>query len=816
MPPKISILTATYNRPALLREAVQSVLKQTFTDLEYIVINDGGVDVKPILNEFGDRRIVYLPLEKNQGKAHALNQALKIARGEFIGYLDDDDHFFPEHVETLLNAFSAHPEADLVYSDFEEVNYEKDDAGNRIEVERLVKYSRDFDREALFKENYIPHPTILHRRNLPAQYGGFDESLPCLIDWELLRRMAFYTDFVHVKQVTGEYYINRRTGDHITNINNNRPQYYMEHFFRIRRKLPPKPWRRVASVSVFVSPRPRGEAPASFFSKLLYATIYPCEIFLCLNKREESAILGDEHSEVGAVQNEWLEKMNIAVIRGEDDADLIRQAAQLATGDLMVTMDTTQVLYKGWLNSIVERRRIQSGFQPYPLKYHDFSTPWGWVLTREDLHIGTWYRLSNLHDQSSDHKVEVSVIIPVRNKKVLTEQCLASIRRTQPRISHEIIVVDNASDDGTAQMLEKLQEDGFLTWVRNDPPLPFAASCNRGAAAARGRFLLFLNNDTIALPGWMEELHQIAATTPDIGAVGAKLLYPDGTIQHAGVAFHRFKRQNIVNPHHIFRAFPGTHPAVNKIREFQVVTGACLLTPHRVFKQLGGFDERYTNCFEDVDYCLNLRSKEYKVIYTPYAELIHLEGQTPGRNDAIYPSRVLLQEKWGDFMVEDEQNYLPAEGFSIQENDQGMIFICEESELRQWKEAIAQLIELQQWLMALEEIDRLEQVVGRQHVDILEMRGLCALKLGDIQRASDAFYRAQTLNPASPGPKWGLAQVALQKQKPVEARARLKRLISDYPLDSRRALWQKTLQDLDCMEGSMFDEAHSQRSCSSF
>jgi GT2 family glycosyltransferase len=809
MPPKISILTATYNRPALLREAVQSVLQQTFTDLEYIVVNDGGVEVGQVLAEFKDPRIVYLSLEKNQGKAHALNQALKIARGEYIGYLDDDDHFFPDHVEILINAISAHPEADLVYSDFEEVNYEKDAAGNRVVIDRSVRYSRDFDREALFKENYIPHPTIVHRRDLLEKHGGFDASFPCLIDWELLRRLAFYADFLHVKQVTGEYYINRRTGDHITNLHSDRPQYYMEHFFRIRRKLPPKPWRNVESVSLFVRPHPRGDAPATFFSRLLHATIYPCEIFLCLQRGEDDAVLADKRADVGGVGNEWLEKMNIAVIRGEDDAELLRKAAQCSTGELIVTMDTTQVLYKGWLSSIVERRRIQSERQPFPLKYQSVSTPWGWVLTRRELLSADWHRKASLDDHSADYEKEVSVIIPVRNKKELTEQCLASIRRTQPRVSYEIIVVDNASDDGTTEMLERLQGEGFLTWIRNDPPLPFAASCNRGAAAARGRYLLFLNNDTIALPGWLEELYNIAATTPDVGAVGAKLLFPDGTIQHAGVAFHRFKRQNIVNPHHIFRSFPGTHPAVNKIREFQVVTGACLLTPHSIFKQLGGFDARYTNCFEDVDYCLNLCSRDYKVIYTPYAELIHLEGQTPGRNDAIFPSRVLLQEKWGDFMVEDEQNYLPGEGFSIEENDQGMIFICEESELRQWKEAIAQLIELQQWLMALEEIDRLEQVVGTQHADILEMRGLCALKLGDIARARKAFYRAQTLDPASPGPKWGLAQVAVQKQKPVEARARLRRLISDYPGDPRSNLWQKALQDLDRIEESMLEQAVS-------
>ncbi|RJP75645.1 MAG: glycosyltransferase, partial [Candidatus Zixiibacteriota bacterium] len=217
MRPSISVLIPTYNRPGLLLEAVESVLAQTFRDFELIVVNDGGEDVSDRLDRLNDSRLVYLHLPQNGGKARALNRALDVARAPCIAYLDDDDHYYPHHLETLFPVLEAHPEAGLVYSDFEEVNYEKDEQGRRRETDRRVKYSVDFNRAALLKENYIPHPTILHRRELLERQGGFAEDFPCLIDWELFHRLAFYTDFLHVPQVTGEYFINREKGDHITN-----------------------------------------------------------------------------------------------------------------------------------------------------------------------------------------------------------------------------------------------------------------------------------------------------------------------------------------------------------------------------------------------------------------------------------------------------------------------------------------------------------------------------------------------------------------------------------------------------------------------
>lgn len=389
--------------------------------------------------------------------------------------------------------------------------------------------------------------------------------------------------------------------------------------------------------------------------------------------------------------------------------------------------------------------------------------------------------------------VKASIIIPVRNKLDFTARCLQSITASPPRVNHEIIVVDNASDDGTRDFLEEKASQGQLNAVRNDPPRPFSASCNQGARIASGDYLVFLNNDTEAFPGWLDEMVGVSERDSRIGAVGAKLLYPDGTIQHAGVAFHYFKKARRYGPYHIFRKFPRYAPAVMKEREFQCVTGACLLSPKNVFLEMDGFDERFINCFEDVDYCLRLRQRAYRVVYTPRAELIHYEGQTLGRNDNILQSDRVLREKWEGKLKDDDLDYLEPEGFIIQEETPGQLSLRPGKEMQSWWHAIHQLVELRQYGMALEEMDKLEKIIGGNHPEIFDLKGKCHLGMGDFRGARLDYARAQSEDPLNPDPKWMLVQVALAEGKTREARRRLEGLIERHPDDERCAEWREML-----------------------
>lgn len=253
----------------------------------------------------------------------------------------------------------------------------------------------------------------------------------------------------------------------------------------------------------------------------------------------------------------------------------------------------------------------------------------------------------------------VSVIIPVHNQLAYTRQCLESVFATDKGVRREVIVIDNASTDGTFSYLRR--QSGRLKAIRNTTNLGFARACNQGARAATGQFLCFLNNDTVCRPGWLAALLAAMRTDPRIGVAGSKLLYPDGTVQHAGVVI---TRENPISPLLIYRGAPGNAPFVNKTRDFQVVTGACMLVRRQVCDTVGGFDEGFINGCEDVDFCLRVRQRGYRVVYVPASVLCHFESRTPGRHTHIPQNRARLHAKWRGKIRVDAAHYYRQDGFN--------------------------------------------------------------------------------------------------------------------------------------------------------
>ncbi|MFN7966150.1 MAG: glycosyltransferase [Acidobacteriota bacterium] len=227
-------------------------------------------------------------------------------------------------------------------------------------------------------------------------------------------------------------------------------------------------------------------------------------------------------------------------------------------------------------------------------------------------------------------KVDASIVIPVFNKCELTRNCLLALQRHTPPqgISFEVIVVDNASWDRTSELLHLFsQRPGFeLRVVRNDSNLGFAKASNQGALIARGDVVVFLNNDTEVHAGWLAPLVDELKHNASTGCAGARLLFPDGSIQHAGVAIGR----NSI-PYHIHLGKPAGDPLVMERRAFPVVTGACLAVRRTQFLRLGLFDEAYVNGTEDIDLCLRYADAGLRCIYRPDSVTTHHEGQTEGR-----------------------------------------------------------------------------------------------------------------------------------------------------------------------------------------
>jgi GT2 family glycosyltransferase len=252
--------------------------------------------------------------------------------------------------------------------------------------------------------------------------------------------------------------------------------------------------------------------------------------------------------------------------------------------------------------------------------------------------------------------LDCSIIIPVLNHEFLTRQCLdALLGPARDRSSAEIIVVDNGSGEPTVRMLAGYGE--AIRVVRHENNRGFAVACNDGAAVARGRFLVFLNNDTVPLAGWLDALVTYAEDTPRAAIVGSKLLFPDRSIQHCGLVICADRL-----PRHLYIGFPADHPAVNHSRRFQVVTGASLLVRRSLFESLHGFDTTFLNSFEDVDLCLRVQAMGNEVHYCHTSELFHLASMSPGRTDHDSRNQRIYLDRWAARVQPDDWLYYMEDG----------------------------------------------------------------------------------------------------------------------------------------------------------
>jgi GT2 family glycosyltransferase len=213
----------------------------------------------------------------------------------------------------------------------------------------------------------------------------------------------------------------------------------------------------------------------------------------------------------------------------------------------------------------------------------------------------------------------VSIVVPTYGQVALTLRCLASISDHIPALPIEVIVLDDAWGGVDANRLEQVRG---IRLIRNELNCGFLHSCNKAAAVANGRYLLFLNNDTEVLAGWLEPMVSLFGERPDTGAVGAKLLYPDGRLQEAGgIIWQDASGWNFG------RMEDPSKPVYNYVREVDYCSGAALMVERSVFARLGGFDEIYAPAyFEDADLCLRLRRIGLKTLYQPAARVVHHEG----------------------------------------------------------------------------------------------------------------------------------------------------------------------------------------------
>ena len=255
----------------------------------------------------------------------------------------------------------------------------------------------------------------------------------------------------------------------------------------------------------------------------------------------------------------------------------------------------------------------------------------------------------------------VSILIPNRENPEVLETCVESILRLTAYPNYEVVIVESGSSkQETFALYDRLSRDPRVRVVRfpkkPEEPFNYSRKCNFGAAQCRGEFLLQLNSDTEAVaPDWIDEMVGFAAR-PDVGVVGALLLYGNGTVQHAGI-LHRPGGL----PGHVERHAPalssGGEGRLLHVREYQAVTFACAMVRASVWRELGGLDESFAVAFNDVDFCYRARERGLKVVWTPFARLFHHESLVRG-SDMTGPNRKRflreiehLRERWGGLLA---------------------------------------------------------------------------------------------------------------------------------------------------------------------
>lgn len=247
---------------------------------------------------------------------------------------------------------------------------------------------------------------------------------------------------------------------------------------------------------------------------------------------------------------------------------------------------------------------------------------------RQDIKITTSPVTNSPHVTWSISHPLVSIVILTRDHVMVLEQCIESIFSKTTYTQFEIILVENNSQEKeTFSYYEQLKAKPQVKLLVYDQVFNYSAFNNWGAKHAQGDLLLFLNNDIECIdPDWLDEMVRWASR-PDIGVVGAQLLYPNHTIQHAGLVIGLEGHAN-----HVFagcrETYNGLFGSTEWYRDYSAVTGACMMLRRAVFEQIGGFDEDYSLAFNDVELCMRLIQAGYRVMYTPFARLIHHEGAT--------------------------------------------------------------------------------------------------------------------------------------------------------------------------------------------
>jgi glycosyltransferase involved in cell wall biosynthesis len=511
--PLVSIIVRTKDRPKLLKKALQSIAVQTHRPLEVVLVNDGGcdLDIEEMKGILGDMTLNYLRLEKNTGRAHAGNAGIENAKGKYIGFLDDDDEFYPEHIETLVAFLEqsdykvAYTDSLMVYRDYDTEKYRMQDSKNSI------VFSEDFDFDKLVFENYIPFMCLLFESSVLAGSGGIDGGFELYEDWDLLIRIGEHYPFYHIKKVTAIY--NQWSGELQISQTVRDPSFLKQCYLNIVAKHFEKytPIRIHNYMSRFFGARQE------------------------LKNRDEQVshlaeLLDEKKAEIVKLQDELTEKnariMNLDAEIDDKDVHIVNLEISLEEKDaLILAMKNTagwRLLekYRGARNHILPaqspiRHKLELFKKSIKTLHHDGVKVLIHKVNRRFLFDKSIKRtavpieacespaISSI-EEPIDSKV--SIVIPTKNAGDGFDYTLRKIVQQEGVRDIELIIIDSGSRDGTVEISKQYTQN-----VYEIPPEQFhhAKTRNLGAEKATGDILVFFVQD--AIPVSSQWLYKLAA-----------------------------------------------------------------------------------------------------------------------------------------------------------------------------------------------------------------------------------------------------------------------------------------------------------------
>jgi len=683
--PLVSVLIPAF-KPRHFRAALESVLAQTYRPLEIVVSDDSPDDtIGRIVSATaaGDVRLVYLRNPRPLGELANTRQALAHARGAYVKILHDDDRLLPACLARQVAVLRADPDVTLVTAHRALIDADDQPLPEDDTTRRPVPCDARLDGESVVNVvlaklcNFIGEPsaTLFRRRDVPVDLWSFaGRSVPSNTDvalWlSLLSQgdLAYLTETLclyrrHPRQQQRERGFLERAGDAWAQM---RADGLRLGFLR-----GPGPWPlRWRPLGPPVSATARLElAPASTLERVGWA----------LKRLEGCLGRGDA---VGA----WRLAVHALDLLHQARAEFPGLAEDAAA--IEATLGATLEAVAGAVPVALRRQRpapcslaaATGASRPDPVRpAPDAPAPAGGETPTSGARgeaAPAGVPPEAAVTAGSDGPA-TTVIVRTRGDVVRLGRCLAGLAASRSDTSVEVLVVaDGPAGAPVGELRAVVAAHGARLLVLDGAPSA-ARALNAAAHGARGRFLVFLHDDVVPRPGWLDALRAPAEADPAVGVVGAKLLIP-GTlqVQHAGLAFGATR-----TPYPLYQGWNADHPAVDRPRVLRAVSGACLLVRRAEFLAVGGFDETYTDGFEDVDLCLRYGERGAQVVYAPGAVLEHadleLVSTDPARSEAARTGLRRLLERWGHTLAADAPAQHAADGLTVELRDGGAVVAME-------------------------------------------------------------------------------------------------------------------------------------------